>query len=152
MNIGRKIKQLRKEKDITQEKLAAYLNVSCQAVSKWENGTASPDIALIVPIANFFNVTTDELFERYEGQNQEEINNTLKIDSELRAKGFVKKRIELWKKASEKFPNNFTCLSNYASALHSAKWSEEFDNEQNVADKYTVKSLEICERILEDCT
>lgn len=53
MNIGKKIKLLRKENEITQEKLAVYLNVSCQAVSKWENETTVPDISLIVPIANF---------------------------------------------------------------------------------------------------
>ena len=64
MNIGGKIKALRKDKDITQEKLASYLNVSCQAISKWENGTASPDISLIIPIANFFNISIDELFDR----------------------------------------------------------------------------------------
>ena len=38
MNIGEKIKDLRKKNDLTQEKLADYLNVSYQAVSKWECG------------------------------------------------------------------------------------------------------------------
>ena len=38
LKIGEKIKSLRKEQNITQEKLAAYLNISYQAISKWENG------------------------------------------------------------------------------------------------------------------
>ena len=37
INLGEKLKNLRKEKNISQEKLAQYLNVSFQAVSKWEN-------------------------------------------------------------------------------------------------------------------
>lgn len=46
---------------MTQEKLADYLNISYQSVSKWETGTATPDLSLIVPIARLFNVSTDEL-------------------------------------------------------------------------------------------
>ena len=56
LKIGDKIKSLRKAQDITQEKLAAYLNISYQAISKWENGTALPDITLVPKIANFFGV------------------------------------------------------------------------------------------------
>ena len=63
MTIGEKIKHLRKKQDITQEKLADYLNITYQSVSKWENNTAMPDISMIVPLANFFGVTNDELFD-----------------------------------------------------------------------------------------
>ena len=42
-NIGQKIKELRKKNDLTQEKLADYLGVSYQAVSKWETGVNTPD-------------------------------------------------------------------------------------------------------------
>ena len=61
MNIGEKIKELRKKNDLTQEKLADYLRVSYQAVSKWETGVASPDLSLIVPLTKLFQVTADEL-------------------------------------------------------------------------------------------
>ena len=56
-----KLKNLRAEKKVSQEKLAQYLNVSFQAVSKWENGNAYPDITLLPYIARFFGVTFDEL-------------------------------------------------------------------------------------------
>ena len=72
MNIGAKIKQLRKERDLTQEQLAEYLNVSISAVSQWESGKTLPDISLILPLANFFDVSTDTLFGRCE-QAKEEI-------------------------------------------------------------------------------
>lgn len=61
MEIGNKIKELRTELGITQEELSKALNVSSQAVSKWENG-GLPDIELIPGLAKYFNVTTDYLF------------------------------------------------------------------------------------------
>ena len=61
MTIGEKIKQLRKKNDLTQEKLADYLCVSYQAVSKWECGLSTPDISLIAPLTRIFRVSADEL-------------------------------------------------------------------------------------------
>ena len=60
--IGRKIRNLRKSKVLTQEELAEKLSVSSQAVSKWETGASSPDISLLPLIARFFNISIDELF------------------------------------------------------------------------------------------
>lgn len=68
MHIGEKIKELRRKRDMTQEKLADCLSVSYQSVSKWETGVTSPDLSLIVPLARLFKVTTDELF-CVEGEN-----------------------------------------------------------------------------------
>lgn len=62
MNIGNKIKDLRNQRGVTQDELAKVLNISNQAVSKWENG-GSPDIELIPEIAKYFNVTIDYLFD-----------------------------------------------------------------------------------------
>ena len=61
MYIGTKIKELRKKNDMTQEQLADYLNVSFQAVSKWETGVAIPDLALIAPLTRLFKISADEL-------------------------------------------------------------------------------------------
>lgn len=61
MTIGEKIKQLRMDNHITQEVLARHLNISCQAVSKWEQNLTAPDISLLPDIADYFQVTTDEL-------------------------------------------------------------------------------------------
>lgn len=60
--LGATIKRLRNEKQITQEELATYLGVSFQAVSKWENETTMPDIALLPKLALFFGVKIDDLF------------------------------------------------------------------------------------------
>ena len=55
------ISELRRAKGITQSELADYLGVSFQAVSKWENGTTMPDIALLPMISEFFQVSVDEI-------------------------------------------------------------------------------------------
>lgn len=64
MDIGHKILMLRKQKNITQEKLAAEMGVSIAAVSKWETGNSMPDIIMLCALADFFEVTTDELLGR----------------------------------------------------------------------------------------
>lgn len=61
--IGKKIRELRKSKNVTQEQLAEVLSVSFQAVSKWENNNSTPDIELLPIMARYFGVTMDELFE-----------------------------------------------------------------------------------------
>ena len=58
--ISENIKKLRKAKGLTQEELAEAVNVSFQAVSKWENGGA-PDLEILPSLANTFGVTIDEL-------------------------------------------------------------------------------------------
>ena len=47
LNVGDRIRCLRHEKDITQEEFAVVLGVSCQSVSRWENGICYPDIELL---------------------------------------------------------------------------------------------------------
>ena len=61
MNFSENLRELRKAKDIKQEVLAENLNVSRQTVSKWENGTAMPDLKKLTALAEYFGVTMDEL-------------------------------------------------------------------------------------------
>ena len=63
IRLGDKIKELRKNKNLSQEVLANHLGVSFQAVSKWENGSTMPDITMIPAIASFFHISIDELFD-----------------------------------------------------------------------------------------
>lgn len=63
MNISQKILLQRKRKGISQEDLANALNVSRQAVSKWESSQSVPDMDKIVALSNYFNITTDYLLK-----------------------------------------------------------------------------------------
>jgi len=85
-HIGQRIKELRKRNDLTQEKLADFLGVTYQSVSKWECGTTMPDLALIVPLARLLHVSTDELLGM---QPQEKDERKAYFDSEY---------VEYWKK------------------------------------------------------
>ncbi len=63
MNLGNKIRELRRARNLTQEQLAASLNISPQAVSKWEMGASYPDMTMIPALASLFKVSLDELFD-----------------------------------------------------------------------------------------
>lgn len=61
MIFSEKLQLLRKSKGFTQEELAEKLNVSRQAVAKWESGQSYPDIMNLIQISNMMNVTVDYL-------------------------------------------------------------------------------------------
>ena len=67
MLFNEKLKMLRKENGLTQEELAEKLNVSRQAITKWESGDGTPDIENLKQISILFNITIDELIK--EDQN-----------------------------------------------------------------------------------
>lgn len=66
MNIGEKIYLLRKQHNLSQEALADRVNVTRQAVSKWELGTSVPELETVVALARTFGVTTDYLLSNEE--------------------------------------------------------------------------------------
>ena len=62
LNLGTKIRELRRRDGRTQEALAETLGVTAQAVSRWESGGSYPDVEMIPSIANYLGITIDELF------------------------------------------------------------------------------------------
>ncbi len=83
MELGNKIRQLRLKAKLTQEQLAEKVGVGAQAVSKWENAAAMPDITLLPMLAETFGVTIDDLFDLTAEQRLSRIENRLDIESEL---------------------------------------------------------------------
>lgn len=63
MILGQRIKEEREKKQWTQDDLAETLNVSRQAISKWEVGSTYPDIDRLVQISNLFDITLDSLIK-----------------------------------------------------------------------------------------
>ena len=77
--IGNFLKELRKEKNLTQEQLAETLNVSRRTVSRWETGSNMPDLDLLMEIADLYQVDLRELLngERKNEQMNEEMKETV---------------------------------------------------------------------------
>lgn len=61
MDFGKRIKKIRLENNLTQEKMAHKLNVSRQAISNWENNKNLPDLEMIITIGHMFSLSLDEL-------------------------------------------------------------------------------------------
>ena len=119
MNIGEKIKYLRKTRDMSQEKFAEYFNITPQAVSKWENGAAYPDITIIPAIAVFFGISIDELFDFDKTKLDNEIEGIVTEAAACR-KSNLEKSAEILKTALEKYPNNEVLLNNLLYVLDSS--------------------------------
>ena len=83
MELGKKIRQLRFKAELTQEQLAEKLGIGAQAVSKWENAAAMPDITLLPRLAEIFGVTIDDLFDLTVEQRLNRIENRLDMESDL---------------------------------------------------------------------
>ena len=70
--LGERIAYYRKRRGLTQEQLAERCSVTAQAVSKWENDLSAPDISLLVPLAELFGISADELLGKEKVQGAEE--------------------------------------------------------------------------------
>jgi transcriptional regulator with XRE-family HTH domain len=69
--LSKRIKQLREENSLSQQKLAETLGVTQQAVAKWEGGKAEPDSTMLLKIADMFNVSLDYLLGKTNIKNYE---------------------------------------------------------------------------------
>ena len=76
--IGKFIKKIRQDNNLTQKDLADKLGVTYQAVSKWENGKNVPDIATLKEISKLFNINIDEILD---GEKKEQNNNDNKLNN-----------------------------------------------------------------------
>ena len=145
-NIGKRIKELRKKNDLTQERLAEYLGVTDRAVSKWECGLTAPDLGLIIPLSRILHVSADELLGGKPEENDakrieynEYCDNYLKYDP--------KESYEIAQKAVSEYPNDYKYL--YFLAL-----TEMYMSHRSECDGYdpTVKySREMLERAIKHC-
>jgi len=145
LRIGEKIRELRQIKNVTQEELAAYLGLSPQAISKWENGFSLPDVTLLPGLANFFEVTTDTLFGLTDQKQNERVELVLKEYQANFAQGLIEENENLLKKALKEFPNDFRLISKLCYTLLN-KYTGK--NQLDLLDEIIAKAS----LILRDCT
>ena len=120
INLSEKLKSLRKEKGISQEKLAEYLGVSFQAVSKWENDNTYPDISLLPEIARFFGITVDDLLQVEKLDEKELYSDYERRAGELFRIGKTTEALVLWQEAYKKMPNNIQVKEMLMSSYYDA--------------------------------
>lgn len=112
LNFAENFKKYRKQKGITQERIAEELGVSGQSVSRWELGSCYPDIELLPSIANYFGITIDMLLsndKESQKKAQDEFYDTLNSMSDS------EKRIEFILEYCRKYPDDDSycvCLMN----------------------------------------
>lgn len=80
VKIGNFLKELRKEKNLTQEELGGIFNVSRRTITRWETGYNMPDLSLLTEISDFYDVDLREIFngERNEKRMNKELEETVK--------------------------------------------------------------------------
>ena len=133
MELGNQIKQLRLRRGITQETLAQHFGISPQAVSKWERGTAAPDIEFLPQLSAFFGVTIDELFALSDDTRMERIQNMIWDVRFLTPADIDSARSFLLEKAGRETDNSRPCellsqLENHLAREHHAL-AEEYAKE-----------------------
>ena len=162
--MGQIIRRLRKEKNLTQEELAMQLNVTNQAVSKWEKGDCMPDISQVVPLANVFEVSTDVLFGRIDTDSDEVIdsfiNDTDKkicnLPEGTNSLTWYKECCEDVQNMLEVYPNNYRLLAyslgNICCLLNKYKYSDEMKDKTDEIQKWQSECIRQANVILCHCT
>ncbi|MBE5869101.1 MAG: helix-turn-helix transcriptional regulator [Lachnospiraceae bacterium] len=150
-NIGEVVRELRKKENITQEKLAEALNVSFQSISRWENGLAYPDVTLIPVIANYFQVTTDTLFDMNATENQKSKEKYEAVYKQHRQNGELELCRDIMIEARKIFPRDFHVMMNLAETLDLYEGGTKLQREQYVTEKYSNQIYSLCQCVLEDC-
>ena len=124
MNIGSKIRELRKKKGLTQEQLASSINISFQAISKWENNIALPDITMMPILATFFGISMDELFDFNLKEAEEDIEKIVDEAYKYRETDYKKGR-QILEEGLKKYPNNDILLNNLLYVLNCREKPDE---------------------------
>ncbi len=146
IKIGKKIRLLRKNNDITQDKLAAYLGVTPQAVSRWESEICYPDIETLPQIADFFGVGMDELLCYDSIQKESKIKEYLKAVEILYENEKLGDCLSLLREAYAEIPSSFEIQLELAKIL-SAISAEGKPRKNDLAE-----AVSLCNHILEYCT
>lgn len=139
--IGDKIRELRKTRKLTQEQLAAYLNVSSQAVSKWETGASSPDLDMLQRLAVFFRTTPDALLDFDRQRIDEEVKALVKDSCPLT--GDPAEREAFYREALKKYPNNELLLNYLLMVLPNSRAREKIEIGERLLDTSSDEAIRL---------
>ena len=112
-----KFKQLRKDRDLTQDQIADIFHVSPKCVSRWETGANYPDVDLLPHIAIFFNITLDELLGTETIRSEEKVKDYIRDIRNSLNSGNYNDAIDLARKATKEYPLNSKLYYHLLQAL-----------------------------------
>ncbi len=150
MTFGQRLKQLRQKADFTQEQLAEELSVSGQAVSRWENGSAMPDIFLFPILAEIFGVTTDYLLGVDGTKKAEKIKKILNGAAEYAEKGLNSEAAAVIRAGLKEHPRSYELmywLQHYIFYAHRLYLEGGEGKAEQIAEV-----ISLGEKILSGCT
>lgn len=141
LQIGENLKKLRDEKGITQEQLSDVLGVSCQSVSRWELNVCYPDLELLPVIANYFDITLDDLLGMAYLRSEERRREIFTRALELERRENWQEAIAVLREAVRTYPNDDGILTELALVL------TKTGSRQN-----QMEAITLSEKVLERCT
>ena len=146
LDLGQKIRELRRRDGRTQEALAEAIGVTSQAVSRWEANGGYPDMEMIPAIANYFGVTIDELFG-YENNRDKKIDALVKQIKEMNSRNNgvdinIDECLALARQAMIEFPANERIMLSLAEVLYNAGYVRYGEYHLIDAEGYNVYDIE----------
>ncbi len=156
IKIGEKIRLLRKQNDVTQDRLAEHLGVTPQAVSRWESGVCYPDMNALPAIADYFSVSMDELLCYNHVQKEAKVRAYREEVERLLDRDRVTDALELLRRAMADVPSDHALqldtagvLSIYADLIAESGKGERAEAAIKAA---LSEAVSLCRHILADCT
>ncbi len=145
--LGENIKKLRRERNITQEKLAEFLGITFQSVSNWERGESYPDITMLPEIAGFFRISVDELLGMNQSESEKKANEYLSFYDTMRYKNTPETFLK-FQQAIKDFPGDFRIIVRYMELLICEKTSKENPEYEKISQQI----MTIYDNIQNHCT
>lgn len=141
LQIGEKLKELRHKNGVTQDQLAEVLGVSSQSVSRWELGICYPDLELLPVIANYFDITLDDLVGMNKIRSEEMRIRIFTEALDFERKEQWDKAIEVLRDALKTFPSDDELETELALVL--SKTGQQKD---------LMEAITLSEKVLDRCT
>ena len=145
LSLGENIKRKRIERKLTQEEVATHLGVSFQSVSKWERGEGYPDIELLPSLANYFDVSVDELLGMSNREKAEKYENINNCWAQNNRSGKNDENVNLMREALKMFPNDALLLVQLSTSL------EKLEGTPEEKEKHLRESIAVQEQIINYC-
>lgn len=146
MSFGTIIKELRRERDLTQEGLAEILSISPQAISRWETDIAMPDISLLSTLCNYFGVSADMLLGIDVEKKRVKINALLTEAQKFWHRGYLEEARGILEAGLRDYPDSCELMNDL---MYISFWQR---NDDKAKTEYCDEAIRLGEYILEKST